>query len=110
MSGCGKKNISARRWTNSTPLLKDLQNDFTPHFAASWRVIGTQLSLTSEELNIIEYDNHHRAVRCCNAVLEKWLEQDKSASWEKLLIVIESPALYSDQRGDQGMVRFIISI
>ena len=38
--------------------------------------------------------------QCCNAMLKKWLEVDPFATWEKLFIVIESPAVCSDQASD----------
>jgi len=75
------------------PPLKDLQNYITPHYAARWRVIGTQLDLSRGLLDSIEYDHAHKAESCCNAVLEKWLDVDSSASWKKLFEVMESPAV-----------------
>jgi len=66
-------------------LLRDLQNHFTPHYAAHWRKIGVQLQLSSGTLDIIERDNHHKAVPCCDAMLSKWLELDHTATWSKLL-------------------------
>ena len=55
--------------------------------------MGTQLGLPTATLDIIEHDNHDKAIKCCNAMLSKWLEVDTSASWEKLFSVIESPAV-----------------
>ena len=78
---------------NTTPLQKDLQQCFTPQYAAQWRVIGTQLGLPSGTLDIIEHDNHDKALPCCNAMLKKWLQVDTTASWSKLFTVIESPAV-----------------
>ena len=72
----------------------DLQNVITPKYAALWKVIGMQLSLPSGVLDIVEHDNYHRAIPCCNAMLEKWLEVDNSATWKKLLSVIQSPAVH----------------
>ena len=88
----------------STPLLKDLYEYVTPCYAAEWRVLGTLLGLTTEDLKIIQHDNHHKAVPCCNAVLEKWLEKDPFASWNKLLGVIQSDAmaLATDQVAERG--------
>ena len=86
----------------STPLLKDLHNHITPHYAARWRVIGTLLGLPKGTLDIIEHDNYHKAESCCHAVLEKWLEVDPSASWNKLLSVIQSPAVSSDHATEKG--------
>jgi len=86
----------------SAPQMKDLQNQITPHYAAHWRVIGTQLGLPKGRLDIIEHDNYHKAELCCNAVLEEWLEVDPSASWQKLFKVIESPAMCNDLASDKG--------
>ena len=47
-----------------------------------------QLGLTSERLNIIEHDHVFKAEPCCNAMLEKWLQIDTTASWRKLFTVI----------------------
>ena len=80
---------------NTTPLLKDLYQYFTPQYAADWEVIGTLLGLPSGTLSIIEHDNMHKATRCCNAMLRRWLEIDTGATWGKLFTVIESPALSS---------------
>ena len=35
-------------------------------------------------------------------MLETWLETDPTATWEQLLIVIESPAVSNDQTPDKG--------
>ncbi|XP_065888660.1 uncharacterized protein [Dysidea avara] len=87
----------------STPLLKDLQNHITHCYAVYWRVIGTQLDLPNETLNIIEHSTDMDGVpACCNAMLEKWLEVDPSASWEKLFKVIESLAVSTTNQADQG--------
>ena len=85
----------------STPQLKDLHNHITPHYAARWRVIGALLGLSSGTLDIIKYDND-KARPCCDAMLEEWLEVDPSATWNKLLSVIQSPAVSSDQTTEKG--------
>ena len=77
----------------SVPSPKELNQYITPHYAAHWRVIGTQLGLSTGALDIIGHDNMHKAVQCCNGMFKKWLEVDTTASWEKLLEVIESPAV-----------------
>ena len=94
--------MSPHTTATSTPLLKDLLCYITPNYAADWRMIGTLLSIPSGILEIIKYNNHDKAEPCCDAVLKKWLEVNPSASWEKLLKVIESPAMSSDQAPDKG--------
>ncbi|XP_065914025.1 protein NLRC3-like isoform X2 [Dysidea avara] len=86
----------------STPLLKDLYENITPQYATDWKVIGALLGLSKEKLKVIEHDNYHKAVSCCNAMLEEWLEVDHSASWNKLLSVIHSPAVSNDQAAEKG--------
>ena len=78
---------------DTTPLLKDLYQHITPQYAADWKVIGTLLELPTPTLDIIEHDNHYKARQCCNAMLSKWLEVGTTASWKKLLTIIESPAV-----------------
>ena len=78
---------------NTAPLLEDLHQHFTSQYAVQWKVIGTLLGLPSGELDIIEHDNMWNATHCCNAMLEKWLEVDPTASWNKLFAVIELPAV-----------------
>jgi len=79
----------------------DLQQHFTPQYAVQWKVIGTQLGLPSERLDIIERDKFYRTEDCCNAMLTWWLRTSSTASWEKLFNVIESPAVSSaPDKGD----------
>jgi len=85
-----------------TPLLKDLHNQITPNFAAHWRTIGILLDLSNGTLDIIKYDNHDKARLCCDAMLEEWFEVDPSASWEKLLKVIETLVVSRKQATDKG--------
>lgn len=76
----------------TTPPLKDLYEHVTPHYAANWKVLGTLLGLPSGELKSIEAGWPTNVQWCCNQMLEKWLEMDPTASWEKLHAAIESPA------------------
>ena len=64
--------------------------------------MGSLLGLPSGTLDIIEYDNHHKAIPCCSAMLEKWLEVDLSASWNKLLHVIKLSTLSSEKASEKG--------
>ena len=84
------------------PKLPDLYEHITPRYALKWKVIGTLLGLPSEDLDITEHDNFHRARACCNEMLQWWLRVDPTASWGKLLTVIESPAVSSGEAVDKG--------
>lgn len=81
----------------TTPQLKDLYEYITPKYAADWKVMGALLSLPNGELNAIEAGFPTNVKWCCNKMLEKWLEVDPTASWEKLFTVIESTAISKDQ-------------
>ena len=83
------------------PSLQDLQNHFTAQCAGQWRVIGTQVGLSTGALDIIEYDNCNEAFPCCNAMFELWLELDTTATWDKLFAAIEPPTA-SHSASDEG--------
>ena len=56
-------------------------------------MIGTLLGLPSQGLDIIEHDNHFKAIPCCNAMLKLWLQTDTTASWGKLFDAIHSASI-----------------
>ena len=80
---------------NATPLLKDFYKHITPQYAANWKEIGTLLGLPSGELNAIEAGWPTNVKWCCNRMLQKWLEIDDTACWEKMNAAIESPVQIS---------------
>ena len=84
----------------TTPKLKDLHRHITPQYAADWIEIGTQLGLPSGELKAIEAGYPTNVKWCCNKMLEKWVEEDPTASWGKLFDVIESPAVPNGDKSD----------
>ena len=77
---------------NERPELKELQSLITPVYAIFWKEIGIGLSLSYEGLQILEIDFARTTQRCTN-MLQKWLETDVNATWQKLLLVIDSPAV-----------------
>ena len=94
---------------NGKPSLKDLQRYFTPQYATQWKVIGTQLGLPSGILDVIEYDNHYKAIPCCNEMLKRWLQVDTTSTWEKLFTIIKSPAVCSaPEEGDRLCIICIV--
>ena len=83
---------------DETPGPKDLQNYITICYAPSWREIGTGLELTEERLDIIEAD-HNYIEKKCNTMLSHWLkEKADTATWMKLLSVLDLPAVSSTHR------------
>ena len=78
---------------NATPLLKDLYQYITPQHAADWKTIGTLLGLPIGELKAIEAGYPTNVKWCCNEMWIHWLKIDTTASWKKLVTVLESPAV-----------------
>ena len=78
---------------NKKPLLKDLYQYITPHYATDWKVIGTTLGLPAGDLNAIEAGYPINVKWCCNRMFENWLEKDTTATWNKLFTAIESPGV-----------------
>jgi len=78
----------------NAPLLKDLFENITPFYAAEWYEIGVLLGLPCYELRAIKTGNPTDPKKCCNCMLETWLELDHDASWKKIFDAIESPAVY----------------
>ena len=93
ISLCRTYLLTAHVVLDSPPRLKDLFNIVTPDYAAQWKVIGTLLDISTGRLNGIERSFPANAFWCCNRMLEIWLEIDTSASWKKLIQVIDSPAV-----------------
>ena len=85
---------------HSHPLLKDLYQYITPRYASQWKVIGTLLGIPSEELETIEAGYPTNVQWCCNQMLQKWLREYVSASWNDLFEVIESPAVLHKITGE----------
>ena len=81
--------------TDSTPSLGELYETITPKYAADWKEIGTLLGMHNAHLKVIEASHPNDPRRCCNRMLEKWLEVDPNASWNKLDMVTQSPAVSS---------------
>ena len=72
-------------------MLGVLYERITPVYAARWKVIGTLLGIPEGELMAIEGGYPTNLRWCCNKMLEKWLEIDPTASWEKLCAIVHSP-------------------
>ena len=85
---------------NTTPSLKDLYQHITSQYATKWKVIGILLGLSSKLLDDIEAGYPGNLKWCCNQMLEKWLEVDTTASWGKMLTVIDSSSVSGSDRGN----------
>jgi len=77
----------------STPTLRQLCNHITPQYVHYWREIGILLGISNEILDEIKTHHHSEQTTCIEAVFEKWLEMDPSASWEKVFKAIDASGL-----------------
>ena len=75
------------------PLLQELQNLVTPYYAASWKEIGLQLGIAQGILQCIEIKFQTDVEKCCAEMFTKWLDTDVTASWGKLIQILNSPAV-----------------
>ena len=75
------------------PHLKELQNLVAPNYAVSWKEIGLQLGIQKGILQSIEINFPTDVEERCNEMLRVWLDADNTATWRKLINVINSPAV-----------------
>ena len=63
-----------------------------PEAAAHWWYLGIQLLKSRMgTLSTIKANYPQDVNRCCQALLEKWLESQSDASWDQLIEALESP-------------------
>ena len=72
------------------PHPSDIVRQVIPNYATQWRELGVSLGTTSCHLDLIHADYPHRCVDRCRMMLMKWLRQDISATWGKLVDAIET--------------------
>ena len=93
---------------HAVPILRDLYKYFTPEYAPSWIEIGILLGLPDSKIRIIKANNPSDVKRCCNEMLAEWLRMDLDASWVKLFVAVDSPAVSNDQAvNNQGMLALV---
>ena len=56
-----------------------------PYWAAKWRELGEALGFLPSQLDIINIDHPNSCEERCKVMLQKWLKQDLSATWGKLV-------------------------
>lgn len=61
-----------------------------PHCAAEWRELGEAIGISPSQLNIINVDHPNSCEERCKVVLRKWVEQDPSATWGKLVDAVNT--------------------
>ena len=75
---------------SATSHLKNLYLQITANYAKQWRLIGNLLDLSTEVLDTIEHDHNSRDDLCYREMLEKWLQTDINASWQRILACLKS--------------------
>ena len=64
--------------------LLEVQNELGDVTAADWFQLGVQLGIKAAKLREIEKDHPGDVQRCKTEVLDWWLQNTPSVSWEKL--------------------------
>ena len=61
---------------------------FLTKYCRQWRSVGYKLGLEDDVLNMIHDDHPTKERECFRVVLQKWLEQDTSVTWNTLELAI----------------------
>jgi len=61
-----------------------------PYCADKWRELGEALGFSPSQLNIINVDHPNSCEDRCKVILQKWLRQDTSATWGKLIDAVKT--------------------
>ena len=81
------------------PLLKDLYDHVVPSVADKWKDIGVHLLhptlINKRVLEVIAADHPHSVEECCKTMFDKWLDNQKDASWSQLIKAINNVGLNS---------------
>ena len=89
---------------NDKPDPRDTNRNIVPNFAVKWRELGEALRIPSSQLDIINTDLRNSCEERCRAVLRKWIELDPSATWGKLIDVVNiiQPVLGASSTATEG--------
>ena len=69
--------------------MKDLNRHIAEQLAAYWEKLGLELGLKDYHIANIHKDHPNKSVVCCGKMLQKWLDIDLNASWNKLEAAID---------------------
>ena len=64
--------------------MRELSRHFVQQQAAQWETLGLELGLKDYDIAIIAKDHPNDAATGCRVMLQKWLDTDLLASWNKL--------------------------
>lgn len=73
---------------------KNLYN-YVPDLAHKWKDIGIQLlnQRYQSTLEVIEINHKHDAAECCKKMIDKWLDTDKEANWNRLIKALKKASV-----------------
>jgi len=54
-----------------------------------WRELGEALEFSSPQLDKINTDHPNSCEKKCQVILQKWVKQNPSATWDKLIDAVE---------------------
>ena len=85
------------------------------HYAIYWKQLGVELGVKNYHIANITENNASRKLRqveeCCSQMLQKWLDIDPSATWDKLddaIKKITSPV--STDKGSNHKCKLLVTI
>jgi len=61
-----------------------------PYCAVKWRELGEALEFSSSQLDMIHTEHPSSCDVRCKVILQKWVKQDPSASWGKLVDAVKA--------------------
>ena len=71
------------------PTTKELVT-YANEVATNWYYLGIQLDLRDKQLDIIKSDNPLDTKMCCTKMFQYWVQEDPTASWNKLIHALEN--------------------
>ena len=87
---------------------RDLLNTLLPK-SARWKLIGIQLGLSPDDLDIIEancVDVEERLMK----VLQKWFKSNPNPTWKDIITALKTPALGELKLAQEIEEKFVIPI
>ena len=94
----------------SRPSHKELCELVMPHYAAKWKFIGSLLDLKPSLLDIIDHDHGRSTIDSCLEMWNQWLNTDTSATWRKVLKVLEHTAVPEAEKSNLTHVYMYLHI
>ena len=87
---------------------RDLLNTLLPK-SARWNLIGIQLGLSQDELDIIRA-NSIDVRECLERVLQKWFNSSPNPTWKDVITALKTPALDELKLAQEIEEKLVISI